>query len=121
VSWNKPNFFGPLGRIPAAYLRGGAANGTGTLGKSFAYKRPQFDDGGAVDDSNPYGDPVDQINQVFAQQRQQQRQPGQVEGTMKALNQWGQGPSGYGQGSSSRHGPIFEATGTRRQCLTARG
>jgi hypothetical protein len=52
-------------------------------------------DGGAVDDSNPYGDPVQQVQSTAPQQ--QQRQPGQVESMMRAMQQWGQGPSGVSQ------------------------
>src|SRR5215468_2960690 len=76
---------------PSVYRKysrgGGSVNGTGTLGKAFAYTRPRFDDGGGVDFSDP----------VFNQPQQQPRQPGQVEGMMRAINQWGQGPSGVSQ------------------------
>src|SRR5262245_3628741 len=37
-------------RFVDKYSRGGGfENGLGTLGKSFAYRRPQFDDGGCVE------------------------------------------------------------------------
>jgi hypothetical protein len=76
------------------YSRGGGPVGGGyRLGNAFAYKRPQFDDGGAVDDTDAQ---IQNTLQQFAPQ-QQQRQPGQVESMMRAMQQWGQGPSGVSQ------------------------
>ena len=57
---------------PSVYKRGGGA-AAGTLGKAFAYKRPQFDDGGSVDFDDP----------VFNQPQQQPRQPGLQERVFK--------------------------------------
>jgi hypothetical protein len=98
----KSGFFGALKPTNPHYVRyaldpsyakfvnkcargGGAA--AGTLGRAFAYTRPKFDDGGGVDFDDP----------IFNQQQQQPRQPGQVQGMMQAINQWGQGPSGVSQ------------------------
>jgi hypothetical protein len=39
----------------------------------------------------------DSNDPIFNQPQQQQRQPGQVEGMMRAMQQWGQGPSGVSQ------------------------
>jgi hypothetical protein len=50
-------------------------------------------DGGQADDPTQF----DSSDPIFNQPQQQQRQPGQVEGMMKAINQWGQGPSGVSQ------------------------
>jgi len=51
-------FFGRLKPLTHAqsyhYARGGTA--LGTLGKSFAYKRPRLADGGHADDSSPFGE-----------------------------------------------------------------
>ena len=95
-------FFGVTGKpytgayhpsVYAKYSRGGGSeNAVGTLGKAFAYNRPVFSDGGAADDS----DSDISLIQAAAQPLPPRR-PGQVEGMMQAINQWGQGPSGISQ------------------------
>jgi len=60
-------YFGPLASFnghyhPSVYAKysrgGGSENATGTLGKSFAYKRPKLAQGGNVTETqNPYKEP----------------------------------------------------------------
>jgi hypothetical protein len=95
----RAGFFGPIASYSGAYdpsvyrkysRGGGSQNAAGTLAKAFAYKRPVFSDGGAADD--PHDSDIQNIE--TATQPSQPRRPGQVEGMMQAMNQWGQGPSG---------------------------
>jgi hypothetical protein len=62
----RAGFFGPLAAYqgsyhPSVYAKysrgGGSQNAVGTLGKAFAYKRPQLADGGGIDEPNPYSEP----------------------------------------------------------------
>ena len=50
---------------PSVYRKysrgGGSVNGTGTLGKAFAYTRPRFSDGGGADDSDQYDSDIQNI------------------------------------------------------------
>jgi hypothetical protein len=78
------------------YSRGGGPAGGGyRLGNAFAYTRPKLSDGGQADDSDPTQ--FDSSDPIFNQPQQQQLQPGQVEGMMRAMQQCGQGPSGVSQ------------------------
>jgi hypothetical protein len=102
--FGKAGFFGPLETFrgkyhPSVYAKysrgGGYQNGVGTLGKAFAYTRPKFSGGGAADNSDPTA--FDSSDPIFNQPRQQPRRPGQVEGALQAIQQWGQGPEGVSQ------------------------
>ena len=85
-------FFGALTPYSGAYhpsvyrkysRGGGSVNGTGTLGKAFAYTRPRFSGGGEAGAGDPYDSDIQNIE--ASTQSQQPRQPGLQERVFKFM------------------------------------
>ena len=90
----KNGYFGALTPYTGAYhpsvyrkysRGGGAASGGYRLGNAFAYTRPRFSDGGEAGAGDPYDSDIQNIE--ASTQPQQPRQPGQVEGMLRAQQQ----------------------------------